>query len=60
MGLSLDDFQRVVADTASVTVLGLDGRGNGRALLVNDTGGLSRFGKAHSTPPPSGRAKVRG
>ena len=49
-GAPLDAFQRTVIDTASVSVVVLD-RGEARVLLVNDTGGLERFGP-HGSPPP--------
>jgi probable phosphoglycerate mutase len=48
-GSILDEFQRIVIDAASVSVVALDGR-RPRVLLVNDTGGLQRFG--HATTPP--------
>ena len=58
LGTPLDAFQRIVVDTASVSVLALDGHGAARVLLVNDTGGLARFG---APPRRAGRsAKVRG
>ena len=41
-GAHLDHFQRTLIDTASVSVVHLDG-GIPRVLLVNDTGGLERF-----------------
>ena len=51
-------------DTASVSVVDVD-RGRARVLLVNDTGGLDRFGAAPSAPwEAAGRdgsgTKVRG
>lgn len=50
-GAPLDAFQRTVVDTASVSVIHL-GRGEiPRVLLVNDDGGLTRFGP-DGTPPP--------
>ncbi len=49
-GAPLDAFQRTVIDTASVSVVALE-RGGARVLLVNDTGGLDRFGP-HGSPPP--------
>jgi probable phosphomutase (TIGR03848 family) len=49
LGTSLDDFQRIVVDTASVSVV-VTHRANRRVVLVNDTGGLERFG-AHPVPP---------
>jgi probable phosphomutase (TIGR03848 family) len=48
-GMPLDAFQRIVIDTASVSVAHVD-RTSMRVLLVNDTGGLDRFGQ-HPTPP---------
>ena len=61
-GTPLDAFQRVVIDTVGVSVLELGGP-RPHLLLVNDTGGLSRF-RAGVTPPweADGRtpAKVRG
>jgi probable phosphomutase (TIGR03848 family) len=62
MGSPLDAFQRVVIDTVGVSVLELGGP-HPHLLLVNDTGGLSRF-RAAVTPPweADGRnaAKVQG
>jgi probable phosphomutase (TIGR03848 family) len=49
LGTPLDDFQRIVADTASVSVVVTHGK-HRRVVLVNDTGGLERFG-AHPVPP---------
>src|SRR5262249_16582353 len=49
LGTPLDDFQRIVADTASVSVVVFAAR-RGRVVLMNDTGGLERFG-AHPAPP---------
>ena len=49
LGTPLDDFQRIVADTASVSVV-VTHRAHRRVVLVNDTGGLERFG-AHPVPP---------
>lgn len=58
-GVPLDRFQRVMIDTASVSVLALDGHGQAAVLLVNDTGGLARF--AAPAPRPASKAgKVRG
>jgi probable phosphomutase (TIGR03848 family) len=61
-GAPLDAFQRIVIDTAGVSVLELGGP-RPHVLLVNDTGGLARFRVAH-TPPWDGhghdRRKVRG
>lgn len=45
----LDAFQRIVIDTASVSVVTIRG-GHAGVLLMNDTGGLDRFG--HSPVPP--------
>jgi probable phosphomutase (TIGR03848 family) len=50
-GAHLDQFQRVVVDPASVSVVHL-GDGVPRILLVNDTGSLHRF-----APGPRGRGK---
>jgi probable phosphoglycerate mutase len=62
-GAPLDLFQRIVVDTASVSVVQLDG-GRPHVLLVNDTGGLRRFAGATAPPweaaPGRGRGKVRG
>ncbi|MCD6022718.1 MAG: fructose-2,6-bisphosphatase [Actinomycetia bacterium] len=52
-GAHLDQFQRVVVDPASVSVVHL-GDGVPRILLVNDTGSLHRF-----APVPRGRGKRR-
>jgi probable phosphoglycerate mutase len=41
-GAPLDEFQRIVVDPASVSVVALDGT-TARVLLVNDVGGLERF-----------------
>jgi len=49
LGTPLDDFQRIVADTASVSVVVTHAK-HRRVVLVNDTGGLERFG-AHHVPP---------
>jgi probable phosphoglycerate mutase len=49
LGTPLDDFQRIVADTASVSVV-LTHATHRRVVLVNDTGGLERFG-ARPVPP---------
>ena len=45
----LDEFQRIVIDTAAVSVLHLGGP-RPHVLLVNDTGGLARFREAHTAP----------
>jgi len=49
LGTPLDDFQRIVVDTASVSVVVIDG-GQRRVVLANDTGGLERFGEPAVTP----------
>ena len=49
-GVPLDEFQRTVVDPASVSVLML-GRGRPHVALVNDTGGLERFGKPGAAQP---------
>jgi probable phosphomutase (TIGR03848 family) len=49
LGTPLDDFQRIVADTASVSVV-VTHRASRRVVLMNDTGGLARFG-VHPVPP---------
>ena len=54
-GAHLDQFQRVMADPASVSVVQL-GDGVPRILLVNDTGSLRRFG-AHPASAKDGREK---
>lgn len=48
-GVPLDGFQRLVIDTAAVSVMQVNGD-RAHVLLVNDTGGMDRFGK-HPTPP---------
>jgi probable phosphomutase (TIGR03848 family) len=54
-GAHLDHFQRTMIDTASVSVIHLDG-GIPRVLLVNDTGGLERFAaRPRSTSAPTKR-----
>jgi probable phosphomutase (TIGR03848 family) len=60
-GAPLDAFQRIVVDTGSISVVALDG-GSPRVLLVNDTGGLERFGRAVVPPwegPRAGAADGR-
>ena len=42
-GAPLDRFQRIVVDTASVSVVSIDRAGDPRVHLVNDTGDLARF-----------------
>jgi probable phosphoglycerate mutase len=61
-GVGLDGFQRFVADAASVSVIEMDGRGQPRVLLMNDTGGLERFAKDPVPPWEDGRSggKLRG
>lgn len=49
-GVPLDEFQRTVVDTASVSVVAV-GRGRPHVALVNDTGGLERFGKPGAAMP---------
>jgi probable phosphomutase (TIGR03848 family) len=49
LGTPLDDFQRIVVDTASVSVAVVDA-GRARVVLVNDIGGLDRF-RPHPVPP---------
>ncbi len=68
-GAPLDAFQRFVADPASVSVIEVGTTGHAYVVLMNETGGLGRFGDG-SDPPwettPDGRArggapaKVRG
>ncbi|MGZ8596210.1 MAG: histidine phosphatase family protein, partial [Actinomycetota bacterium] len=68
-GAHLDHFQRTLIDTASVSVIHLDG-GIPRVLLVNDTGGLDRFAprprgasataKAKAKTEPASRRNLRG
>jgi len=62
----LDDFQRIVIDTAAVSVV-LLGADRPHVLLVNDTGGLDRFRAEHTAPWEASKtadrrrsAKVRG
>jgi probable phosphoglycerate mutase len=50
-GAPLDGFQRTVVDTASVSVLHLGPDATPRVLLVNDTGGLERFGRDGAPAP---------
>jgi len=49
LGTPLDDFQRIVVDTASVSVIVIH-RGQRRVVLANDTGGLERFGEPAVAP----------
>jgi broad specificity phosphatase PhoE len=54
-GAHLDEFQRVLADPASVSVVHL-GDGVPRILLVNDTGSLRRFAPESRRGGASARA----
>jgi probable phosphomutase (TIGR03848 family) len=58
-GAHLDQFQRVTADPASVSVVHL-GEGAPRILLVNDTGSLRRFAptKAGDRPTKGGGSRT--
>jgi broad specificity phosphatase PhoE len=58
-GAHLDQFQRVMADPASVSVVQL-GDGMPRILLVNDTGSLGRFAADPSPRRDGGKRKLRG
>ena len=61
-GAPLNEFQRIVIDTAGVSVVLLGGD-RPHIVLVNDTGGLSRFRGSPSAPwesRPRERRKVRG
>jgi probable phosphoglycerate mutase len=58
-GAHLDQFQRVMADPASVSVVQL-GDGVPRILLVNDTGSLRRFGAVPSSTRDGHEKKLRG
>ena len=62
-GAPLDEFQRIVIDTAGVSVV-LLGSDRPHIVLVNDTGGLSRFKTSPTAPWETGRPrnhrKVRG
>jgi probable phosphomutase (TIGR03848 family) len=58
----LDEFQRIVIDTAAVSVVLLGGD-RPHVALVNDTGGLARFRSTPTTPweaTPRERGKLRG
>ncbi|MEX0983717.1 MAG: histidine phosphatase family protein [Actinomycetota bacterium] len=60
LGTPLDDFQRIVVDTASVSVLQIE-RGHGHVRLVNDTGGVAAFATAPIPPwETANRAELRG
>jgi len=48
-GAPLERFQRIVVDTASVSVVAIAG-GEPRVLLMNDTGDLGRFAPGGGTP----------
>ncbi|HJX07401.1 MAG TPA: MSMEG_4193 family putative phosphomutase [Actinomycetota bacterium] len=54
----LDDFQRIVIDTVGVSVILLGGA-RPHVLLVNDTGGLSRFRAEHTAPWEASRSPDR-
>lgn len=58
-GAHLDQFQRVMADPASVSVVQL-GEGTPGILLVNDTGSLRRFAADPSPRKDGGKRKLRG
>jgi broad specificity phosphatase PhoE len=58
-GAHLDQFQRVMADPASISVVQL-GDGPPRILLMNDTGSLRRFGADRSRPRDGHEKKLRG
>ena len=49
-GAPLDWFQRIVVDTASVSVVTIDRAGNPHVHLMNDTGDLGRFAPGGGTP----------
>jgi probable phosphomutase (TIGR03848 family) len=68
-GAPLDAFQRFVADPASVSVIEVGKAGHAYVVLMNETGGLGRFGSGAEPPwetATDGRArgeataKVRG
>lgn len=48
-GAPLSRFQRIVVDTASISVATIDRDGAPKVLLVNDTGDLSRFAPGGGT-----------
>ena len=58
-GAPLDAFQRTVVDPASVSVVSVGRNGAANVLLVNDTGGLERFGPAGHAPPWETPARTR-
>lgn len=49
-GAPLERFQRIVVDTASVSVVTIDRAGAARVHLVNDTGDVGRFAPGGGTP----------
>jgi len=49
-GAPLARFQRIVIDTASISVATIDRNGDPRVMLVNDTGDLRRFGPGGGSP----------
>lgn len=51
LGAPLDAFQRIVIDTASVSVVQLRSGARPHVLLMNESGGLDRFGPDGATPP---------
>jgi probable phosphomutase (TIGR03848 family) len=57
-GAPLDAFQRIVIDTGSVSVIAAASEVL-RVLLMNDTGGLERFGRAPSAPWESSKTPAR-
>jgi probable phosphoglycerate mutase len=62
LGTPLDEFQRIVIDTAGVSVVAFASERT-HVLLVNDTGGLVRFRAEHTAPwesRPRQPRKVRG
>jgi probable phosphoglycerate mutase len=58
-GAHLDQFQRVTAEPASISVVHI-GQGIPRILLVNDTGSLRRFAPAPSSARDGQKRKLRG
>ena len=51
LGAPLDSFQRIVIDTASVSVVQMRSGERPHVLLMNEGGGLDRFGPDGATPP---------
>jgi probable phosphomutase (TIGR03848 family) len=51
LGAPLNAFQRIVIDTASVSVVQLTSGGRPHVVLMNETGGLDRFGPGGAAPP---------